>query len=188
MQEADLFGIFLRRLSDAGIRYMVTGSVASIIYGEPRMTHDIDVVLELHSDKVNFFVQVFPENEFYHPPLEVIQTEIRRETRGHFNLIHHDTGFKADIYPVGDDQLHRWAMEHRRCIDFQDMKVWVAPPEYVILRKLEFYEEGRSQKHLKDIAAMVQISRQIIDTDVIRTKAAQMGLSDLLTQIPGFAS
>jgi hypothetical protein len=185
MQEADLFGIFLRRLNDSCIQYMVTGSVASIIYGEPRLTHDIDVVLELHSDQVSFFVQVFSGNEFYHPPLEVIQTEIRRETRGHFNLIHHDTGFKADIYPIGDDQLHKWAMQHRRCIDFQDMKIWVAPPEYVILRKLEFYEEGHSQKHIRDIEAMVRISREIIDTDVLRTKALQMGLYDLFSQVPG---
>ncbi len=48
-----------------------------------------------------------PAEEYYCPPLEVIDSERTRDQRGHFNLIHHETGFKADIYLVGSDELHR---------------------------------------------------------------------------------
>jgi len=86
MLEADLLEIYLKRLNDSAVSYMITGSVASIIYGEPRLTHDIDIVLELSSSQIDTFLKAFPEAEFYCPPAEVIQTEIMRETRGHFNL------------------------------------------------------------------------------------------------------
>ena len=185
MPEADLFAIFLERLNACGTAYMVTGSVASIIYGEPRLTHDIDIVLELHSDQVVPFLKAFSETEFYRPPQEVIQTEVGRETRGHFNLIHLDSGFKADIYPVGEDPLHRWAMQRRRHIEFRKMQVWVAPPEYVILRKLEYFHEGGSPKHLRDIDTMCRVSREIIDMGVLRAKASDMGLAFLLDRLPG---
>lgn len=74
-------------------------------------------------------------------------------------------------------------MQRRRHIEFRKMQVWVAPPEYVILRKLEYFQEGGSPKHLRDIDTMCRISREIIDTDVLRAKASEMGLSALLSQV-----
>ena len=176
MQEADLFGIFLKRLNESGVCYMVTGSVASIVYGEPRLTHDIDIVIELSISQITCFIGSFSDEEFYHPPVEVIQAEIMREARGHFNLIHHETGFKADIYPVGDEELHKWAMQNRNCIILQDTKMWIAPPEYVILRKLEYFQEGRSSKHLRDIEAVLRTSNEMIDRDLLRSKAQDLGV------------
>ena len=106
MREPNLFLVFLERLNKCNLPYMVTGSIASIIYGEPRMTHDIDLVLELHAKDVQNFINLFPLDQFYCPPSEIVKTEIARETMGHFNVIHHATGFKADMYPVGKDELH----------------------------------------------------------------------------------
>jgi hypothetical protein len=77
---------------------MITGAVASIIYGEPRLTNDIDLVINMKPDDVETFADAFPIEDFYCPPPEVIKLEIGRSQRGHFNLIHHETGFKADIY------------------------------------------------------------------------------------------
>jgi hypothetical protein len=163
MQEANLFLIFLDRLNKGRLSYMVTGSVASIIYGEPRMTHDIDLVLELHAEDVQKFVDLFPPEEFYCPPQEIIKTEIARETRGHFNIIHHGTGFKADIYPMGQDELHKWAMARLRKIKMDQSEISIAPPEYVIIRKLQYYKEGGSAKHLRDINRMFELSGESID-------------------------
>ena len=182
MLEADLFKIYLKRLNDSTVSYMITGSVASIIYGKPRLTHDIDIVLELNYNQIDAFLKVFPEAEFYRPPAEVIQTEIMRETRGHFNIIHHDSGFKADIYTIGRDQLHRWAMDKRRSIDFNKMKIWVAPPEYVILRKLEFFKEGGSDKHIRDIKSIMESSSDVIDRELLKAKAIDIGILDLLNK------
>lgn len=93
----------------------MTGSTAGIIYGEPRMTHDVDIVAALTVRDIQAFVNAFPIEEFYCPPEEVIAIEVRRGQRGHCNLIHHGTGFKADIY-FAFDELHRWAFAHRRTV------------------------------------------------------------------------
>ncbi len=163
MLEHNLFLIFLSLLEENNITYIVTGSVASIIYGEPRLTHDIDLVIELDIKDAQKIINAFPDDKFYCPPLEVITLEIRRPFRGHFNLIHHESGFKADIYLSGKDTLHKWAIENRKRYKLGNCDIWVAPPEYVILRKLEYYKEGKSDKHLTDIKNILEISSDIID-------------------------
>ena len=67
-------------------------------------------------------------------------------------MIHTDTGFKADFYPAGRDEFHACQMEYR------GEPLTVAPPEYVIVRKLEYFREGGSEKHLRDIRSMVSVS------------------------------
>jgi hypothetical protein len=142
-----LFEPFIVRLERLGIAYVVTGSTAGILYGEPRWTHDIDIVV-------------------YCPPEEVLAIEVRRGSRGHCNLIHHVSGFKADIY-IAFDGLHRWALAHRRALALDGLNVSVAPVEYVILRKLEYFREGQSEKHLRDIRGMLEVSPDQIDRGFI---------------------
>jgi len=149
---------------------MVTGAVASTIYGEPRLTNDIDLVVELNRESAEELFKAFSSEEFYCPPLEVIKLEVNRPIRGHFNLIHHNTGFKADVYLSGEDELHHWAISDRRRYDIEGEPIWLAPPEYVILRKLEYYQEGRSEKHLRDINSMIELSSDQIDFNKLDEK------------------
>ena len=188
MHEANLFLYFLKPLNDAGFDYMVTGAVASIIYGQPRMTHDIDLVLELRTEQVGEFRGLFSEDEFYCPPEDVILTEIARETRGNFNIIHLDTGFKADIYPKGNDKLHLWAFGKRQKIELEGVDVWVAPAEYVILRKLEYFREGGSLKHLDDIKQMLAISPDVIDRKLLQEQIEENGLEKQWQQVQSNAN
>lgn len=176
MREHELFLLFTSPLNDLGLTYLVTGSVASIIYGEPRVTHDIDIVLELHATDAVRLVPAFPLEDFYCPPAEVIQLEARREQRGHFNLIHHETGYKADIYIMSNQPLHSWAMKRRRSIELHGGSLWVAPPEYVILRKLEYLREGGSEKHARDIRGMLEVSGQSIDRESIENWVRRLNL------------
>ena len=177
MQDPNIFAIFTKRLNDLNVPYMVTGSVASIVYGEPRMTHDIDLVIELSNEDIKGFTALFPLDMFYCPPTEVIKVELGRGIRGHFNLIHHETGFKADIYLRGQDPLHEWALNDRKKIDIDGVSIWVAPIEYVILRKLEYYKEGKSEKHLRDIRGIISISDDQIDFTELETRVKSAGLS-----------
>ena len=182
MPEPNLFKIFTARLNKIGIRYMVTGAVAAIIYGEPRLTHDIDLVIELKLEEVKKIQEAFPSGEFYCPPEEAIKLEIKRPSRGHFNIIHRETGFKADCYLMGDDKLHHWGISKRRELDVEGEPVWVASPEYVILRKLEYFREGRSEKHLKDIASILAVSPEQIDFDQLHEKIGVYGLEKEWTE------
>lgn len=174
--DTDLFLIFTRRLQALGAPYMVTGSVAGTLYGEPRVTHDVDVVVALKRGHVDRLAELFPLDEFYCPPREVILDEVLRRQRGHFNLIHHQTGFKADVYLANRDPLHQWALGETRTIHIEDDSIPLAPLEYVIVRKLEFYREGGSDKHLRDIAAMLHCSGEALRDEVLTEWVNRLGL------------
>ncbi len=178
MPDTNLFMLFLEPLNRHNIRYMVTGSVAGMIYGEPRITHDIDLVLQLRAEGVSDFISAFPIDQFYCPPQEVIKTELASQIRGHFNIIHHETGFKADMYPIGEDKLGKWGMDRRQKVEFEKSDIWLAPPEYVIVRKLEYYKEGGSDKHLGDIKRMLEISSDNINTSELKRKIEERNLSE----------
>ena len=176
MPEHNLFQIFTNPLNRTGIRYMVTGAVASIIYGQPRLTHDIDLVIELKTGDSERLLQAFSPEEFYCPPTETINLEANRPFHGHFNIIHHKTGFKADFYPLGQDELHEWGMANRKKIEIEGEPFWVAAPEYVILRKLQYYREGRSEKHLQDIASILKFSYDQIDFQQLQDRIDRYSL------------
>ncbi len=162
---------------------MVTGSVAVIVYGEPRLTHDVDLVAVLDRKSIDRFPEAFPTKEFYCPPVEEIRLEAEREQRGHFNLIHHETGFKADVYLAGQDPLHAWAFERTRQIEVDTERIVMAPPEYVILRKLEFFREGGSEKHLRDIRSMLATSPGLIRRDDLEKLVAERGLQEAWSRV-----
>jgi len=162
---------FIEPLERLGFPYCVTGSVAASVYGEPRLTADIDVVLLLQMQDIAALKSAFPEAEYYVPPDETLHLEIARSARGAFNLIHHATQFKADIYLASRDPLHAWALGHRRRIDFDGGGAWIAPPEYVIVRKLEYLREGEQDKHVRDIRfilAATDVDRAFIEEEVAR--------------------
>lgn len=156
MPPPEPFRIFTRKLNQLDLRYMVSGSVAAIFYGEPRLTNDVDVIVFMKREDLSRVEKAFPPEEFYCPPVDVMRLEVERDQRGHFNLIHHETGFKADIYVSGSDPLHAWGLANARAVNIENDVVQLAPPEYVIIRKLQFFREGKSQKHLRDIHRMLE--------------------------------
>jgi len=177
MQPLELLAAFVTPLEESKIPYFVTGSVASIFYGEPRLTHDIDVVIHLSQIDMKRFPLFFPLEKYYCPPEEVIQIETRRRPFGHFNLIHHESGLKADIYPDAEDKLHHWAFQYRRRVDLGgSVALWLAPPEYVIIRKLEYFREGGSDKHLSDIKKMMPQIEVGLDKKFLEAELDSRGL------------
>ncbi len=173
----ELISTFIEPLEREGLRYLVTGSVAAMAYGEPRLTNDIDLILEIQLSDIPALTRAFPESDYYLPPAEIIQTEQIRPQRGHFNIFHLETMLKADVYLAGTDPLHRWAFQNRLCLEIESIQVAFAPPEYVILRKLEFFREGGSEKHLRDIATMLVESATQIDASYLDSEVSARGLT-----------
>ena len=169
--------IFAPGLNRTGLQWMAVGSIASNAYGEFRVTNDLDLILLLGQPAAGRIAEAFPANEFYCPPVDVIAAEAARPERGHFNLIHHDTGFKADVYVAASDRLQEWALQHRREISINDTDVAIAPPEYVIIGKLEFFREGRSEKHLRDIRGMLAVTD--VEIDFLEKEIGRRGLSEV---------
>ncbi len=171
----DFYAPFIRPLNALGVDYFVTGSVASGIYGEMRTTLDIDVVLNLSVADALRLEQTFPIETYYCPPRDVVLIESRRSERGQFNLIHHASGFKADVFILGRDPFRLWAMAHRVQHDYGDGDwMWLAPAEYVIIKKLEYYREGGRDKHTRDIRFMLACTD--VDRAFIEEHVARLGL------------
>jgi hypothetical protein len=178
-----LIGLFVAPLNRLGVKYMVTGSLATSIYGDPRLTHDIDLVIVLPDDDVAVFHAAFDGAEFYVPPIDVIAVEARRALHGHFNIIHTATALKADVYTIGSDPLHHWAIERRQATTIDDQTVWLAPPEYVVLRKLQYFRDGGSDKHVRDVRAMLRQLGAEIDRGVLESEATRLGLQTQLAMV-----
>lgn len=165
---------FIGPLEQLGLPYCITGSVAASVYGEPRLTADIDVVLLLRHADLDALIAAFPEDDYYVPPVETMIQELSRKAHGMFNLIHHGTQFKADIFLASTDPLHAWAIENRRRIDLGGDGAWIAPPEYVIVRKLEYLREGGQDKHVRDVRFMLAATS--VDLPFIENQIARLQL------------
>lgn len=186
MTDASLISLFVRPLNQLRIPYMVTGGVASVVYGEPRFTRDIDLVIELRPRDARRFADAWSAADFYVPPVEVIEEESGRPAHGHFNVIHHQTAMRADIYLPGSDALNAWAFAHKVVRRIDDDEVFLAPIEAVMLSKLRYYQMGKSDRHLRDIHQMLRISGDLVDRPELERWAARLGVEGEWKQAQDF--
>jgi hypothetical protein len=163
VETPDLLALFVRPLHEAGLRYMVSGALASVFYGEPRLTLDVDVVVHIDAHELPMLEGLFPAAEFYVPSSE--------------SITHHDSGQKADFYPSRRHPYWAWAFAQRRLGRIDGRDIWFAPAEYVILWKLEFFREGGGEKHVRDIRGMLLVQEEGIDRAMVERAAAELGLS-----------
>jgi hypothetical protein len=161
---------------------MVTGGLAAVIYGHPRLTLDIDLVVRLRESDVPKFAELWPADEFYVPPPEVIEAEARRAEHGHFNIVHSESAMRADIYVAGTSELNAWALERRVQRDIEGHGVYLAPIEAVILGKLSFFAIGGSERHLTDIARMMEVSGDLIDQESLDEWVTRLHLGEAWTR------
>ncbi len=159
------------------IPYLVTGSVASMAYGEPRLTNDIDVVAGIEGQHVADLLAAFPSGEFY-----VSEDMVREAIRHHgqFNIIHPASGLKVDVIikqntPFDSSRFRRAQRIHPT--EFYQANF--AAPEDVIIKKMAYYREGGSEKHLRDIAGILKISGELVDRDYISEWSYRLGLTEI---------
>jgi hypothetical protein len=155
---------------------MVTGGVASVVYGEPRFTRDIDLVVALHPRDALRFGATWPAADFYVPPVEVIEEESRRPAHRHFNVSHHETTMRADVYLPGDDPLNAWALAHTVMRQVDGDEVTMAPIEAVILSKLRYFKTGKSDRHLRDIHRMLAVSGDLVNHSELDRWVSRLGI------------
>jgi hypothetical protein len=177
MEQLDLLRYVVRVIEDTGLRYFVTGSTATIFYGEPRFTNDIDVVVQLSEAEIADFCRRFPQDEFYVSENAAREAVLRKSQ---FNIIHPASGLKVDvIVPDSTSYNESRFARARRLHPADDFVACFASPEDAIIKKMEYYRQGGSDKHLRDIAGVLKTSREEIDVDYISRWAGQMGFDDL---------
>jgi len=142
------------RFEKLKVEYFLVGSLASMYYSRPRFTNDIDLVVEINPAQIKNFEQYFPLQDYYCPPFEVIRDEVVR--MGSFNLIHQETGLKIDLVLRNNTEHSNSEFSRRKkVLILPGFEASIATPEDIIIKKLEFYRSGGSEKHLLDVKDMV---------------------------------
>jgi hypothetical protein len=174
--EPDLLKIFVRPIHDAGFKYLVAGSVGSMYFSEPRLTMDINLAVAIPDHDIPKIIDIFQEPAFYSPPLDVLLVENARECRAHFNVIDISSGLKADFYPSQRDSFFRWAWMNRRLAVYPHGEVHYAPPEYIIVWKVAYFQEGGGDKHARDVRRIFEVSGHEVQEAVLGEELRRRGL------------
>lgn len=181
MEPSDLVAAATTILDRLGIKYLITGSMASIVYGEPRFTNDVDIAILVTPDQAAMLAKAFPEPDFYASP-EAARDAATRHTQ--FNVIHPASGFKIDFMVPKDDDFNRSRFTRGRALPVTAESIAIyASPEDVIIRKLQYYKLGGSDKHLRDIRGIIKTSSEHIDLGYITSWASREGVSDIWNKI-----
>jgi hypothetical protein len=168
-------------LDAAGVRYLVGGSVASALYGEPRSTRDIDLVAAMLPQHVEPFVAALG-TAFYADAAAVQAAVVARRS---FNVIHLDTMVKADIFVPKEDGFGRsqFARRTARQLSREDpAAIYVASPEDTVLAKLQWYRDGGgvSDRQWTDILGVLKVQGPTLNRAYLKQWALELGLTDLL--------
>lgn len=189
MELFELLRMVARTCEQLGIRYLTVGSTATIAFGEPRFTNDIDIVLDLQPHQIDDFCRAFSGPDFY-LSRAAVDSAVRK--RFQFNILHTTSGFKVDCIlptasPFDQNQLERGV---RKKV-LEDFEAVFGSPEDVILKKMEYFKLGESEKHLRDIGGVLKISGDLLDKSYIEDWAIRLGLLEVWqaivarTEIPG---
>lgn len=177
MEQSDLLRRLVSVLEELDLTYMLVGSIAGGAYGEPRLTQDIDVVVKLPAERVAELCEAFSGHEYY------ISREAAREAvrlGGQFNVIHPASGNKIDFIIARDDPWGKTRIRRRRRVRIlPDLAGYTAAPEDIILSKMDYYREGGSEKHLRDITGVMKISGELIDKAYVTRWAERLGLMEV---------
>jgi len=172
LEQQQAFGGVIDILEATGIEYVIWGGVATVMYGEPRFTQDMDVVVRLAYDQASTLARLLEEDGYY-VSVEAIRDALDRHF--YFNVIHLETGIKIDFSVAGRDPLLAWAFERRRVLDFDEFRrASYMPPESVVLAKLRAFQEGGSTRHLDDVAGILRTLGMELDLDYVGREAARM--------------
>jgi hypothetical protein len=173
-------------LEGCGVRYVIGGSLASSISGEPRSTLDVDVVVALSEADVQPFLAALGD-EFHAEP-DVLRHAIRKCASA--NLVHYPTATKVDLFVLGGTPLDEEQMSRRRRVRVTadpDRHLYFYTPEDILLRKLRWYRLGNevSDRHWRDILGIVLVQAGRLDDAYLRRGAKVLGVSDLLERALG---
>ena len=151
-EELEVLKVVTGRLNKANIPYMVSGSIAANYYTVPRMTRDIDIVIELKQDGIDKFISLF--NDDFYVNREMVANEVSR--KGIFNLIHNQYVIKIDFIIKKSSAYQQAAFSRRKEILIEGSPMWFISAEDLIISKLVWAKDSHSEMQLKDVSNLME--------------------------------
>ncbi len=181
MSQQELVTKVIQVLEENQIEYMITGSVASSLQGEPRMTHDLDIVFTITFAQVSVILNNFPSPEFY-VDAESIRESI--QTRSMFNVIDLQGGDKVDFWMLKFEPFDESRFQRRVRERLFGFNVSVSTPEDTILAKLKWAKEsGGSEKQFTDALRVYEVQQGKLDTNYLERWAKELQVEELLQRL-----
>ena len=182
MDSYELLLFAAKTLDQLKVRYLITGSMATMTYGEARFTNDVDIVADLQLEHVDPICKVFAAPEYY-CSVAAVKDAITR--RFQFNVIQPATGLKIDFMIPTDDPFNESRLARGRLVALDDKgnSATFASAEDAILKKLEYYREGGSDKHLRDVRGVLAVQGNTIDLKYLRRWAKHLNVTRQLEQM-----
>lgn len=174
--QPDLLAAIADRLEAAGIQYMVVGSIAGSFHGEPRTTVDIDIVIDPSADAVRQFVGSLPSADYYVDEDAALEAFHRRTS---FNVIEQATGWKVDLLVRKDRGFSRVEFDRRVTTPLFGRDTPVATAEDTIIAKLEWARVGESERQLRDVSRILEVSDETLDREYLAHWIGELGLEDV---------
>lgn len=173
-EQNDVLGDFTKRLDKIGIEYMLVGSMALVHYAKPRTTVDIDIVVKILPETIDKFIAEF-ENDYYIPIGRARQAAWQK---GMFNILNNQTILKIDCVVLKENEFEINAFSRRQKVDYSgDFDVWIISKEDLILSKLKWAKNTKSERQMLDVASIICNG---FDKDYVEKWAKQLGVEDLL--------
>ena len=181
LQPERLIRKVIQTLENLGIEYMVTGSVASSLQGEPRSTHDIDLVIVLQKSAVQKLVEAFPFPNFYVSEASILDAI---DTGGMFNIIDTNEGDKIDFWMLTDEPFDQSRFSRKYAEDVMGFSIQVSSPEDTILAKLKWAQlSGGSEKQFVDALRVYEVQYAKLDLDYLTDWAEVLNLESALKRL-----
>ena len=177
-QEIELLKIVSRRLEKAGVPYMITGSVAANLYAVPRMTRDIDIVVEMQKGDADRLCGIFKE-DFY---IDRDSIEEAVENAGMFNIIHNEYVMKIDFIIRKEIPYRKLEFDRRRSMEVEGIKMWIASPEDLILSKLFWAKDNFSEMQLGDVGNLL-VTIKDLDRGYLEKWVKSLGLDRVYAKV-----
>lgn len=178
MTEIDVLKLVCQRLEQTATPYMLTGSLAANFYAVPRMTRDIDIVIEIQRHHINKVLQVF-EKDFY-IDRDSIADAIQHQSM--FNIIHHNSVFKIDFIVRKDSPYRLTEFERRQHIQVDNISISIVAPEDLIISKLHWAKDSNSELQLKDIRNLLRSSKNL-DKNYMKTWIHKLDLTSIYNKV-----
>ena len=168
-------------LDAIGIDWVVGGSIASSVHGEPRATQDIDMVVSLRAPQVKPLATMLSRD--YYVDRDAMGEAVKTSTS--FNAVHFSSAIKVDFFVAGDDAFEAERLARRQLIQMPNGVLYVDTAEHTMLRKLEWYRRGgeSSERQWRDVQAIIRIQGDRLDQERLLLWAERLGVADLLQRI-----
>lgn len=178
----ELLAKIIKILDRLRIQYLVTGGLAVFVWGRPRFTADIDIVIELFEPQADALAQALSKLEKAgYIEKEAVVSAARKG--GEFNFISPELGMKVDFWIAGKSSGEREAFRRRRVKTVDGAKIYFISPEDLILSKLRWFQKGGGERHLEDIRSVLKKMGKKLDGCYLKRQVIGQGLADLWKKI-----